>query len=55
MSSTLYKSVQPQRKSLIHGITSYVQGALNAHAVHIVLSLSMCINVVQTTSLLYGE
>ena len=36
-------------------ITSYVQGALNAPAVHIVLSLSMCINVVQTASLLYGE
>jgi len=36
-------------------ITSYVQGALNAHAVHIVLSLSMCIHVVQTASLLYGE
>ena len=36
-------------------ITSYVQGALNAPAVHIVLSLSMCINVVQTSSLLYGE
>ena len=25
------------------------------HDVHIVLSLSMCINVVQTASLLYGE
>ena len=36
-------------------ITSYVQSVLNAHTIHIVLSLSMCINVVQTASLLYGE
>ena len=36
-------------------ITSYVQGAFNAHIVHIVLSLSRCINAVQIASLLYGE
>ena len=36
-------------------ITSYIQGTLNAHTVHIVLSLSMCINVVQKISLLFGE
>jgi len=36
-------------------ITSYVRGALNAHTIHIVLSLSKYINIVQTASLLYGE
>ena len=36
-------------------ITGKVQGALNAHTVHIVLSLSVCVNVVPTASLLYGE
>ena len=33
-------------------ITSYVQSVLNAHTIHIVLSLSMCINV---ASLLYSK
>ena len=55
MSSALYKCAALKEMLNAQYITSYVPGALNAYTVHIALSLSMCINVVQTASLLYGE